>query len=406
MDCSCVSDLLFAPPALPLWTPGFAFPDWAYKPESSPGSRQIQLWHFILELLQKEEYQGVIAWQGDYGEFVIKDPDEVARLWGIRKCKPHMNYDKLSRALRYYYNKRILHKTKGKRFTYKFNFSKVVLVNYPLLDMAAAATGSPLLLTPGPFSGAPGPDAPPLTPEESQGVGRPCSPPRWTNCAWTAPSHFWVPVPPPPATPSPPACWVLMAAPSLSTPGTLTHTSRAPSPSCPPLSTHHTCTPAPWGPWATCPLQEGPGEAPWLHPCWLQQGRAWALSARRGWQWPLAWPCRGLQAQRPHWVGRRTAIPSWRSLTSAAAVLTAKAMRLHQCPPRPSQAKGGAEQAYGASAGDQAVTRDALPALPSKPAQGPGQPLAPSWPPPTPRRRPSPLRSGEEHDGLSPPGTI
>ncbi|TNN32930.1 ETS domain-containing transcription factor ERF [Liparis tanakae] len=77
----------------------FAFPDWAYKPESSPGSRQIQLWHFILELLRKEEYHDVIAWQGDYGEFVIKDPDEVARLWGARKCKPQMNYDKLSRAL-------------------------------------------------------------------------------------------------------------------------------------------------------------------------------------------------------------------------------------------------------------------------------------------------------------------
>ncbi|KAJ1133100.1 hypothetical protein NDU88_011398 [Pleurodeles waltl] len=114
---------------------GFAFPDWAYKPESSPGSRQIQLWHFILELLRKEEYHDVIAWQGDYGEFVIKDPDEVARLWGVRKCKPQMNYDKLSRALRYYYNKRILHKTKGKRFTYKFNFNKLVLVNYPFIDM-------------------------------------------------------------------------------------------------------------------------------------------------------------------------------------------------------------------------------------------------------------------------------
>lgn len=83
-----------------LLCPGFAFPDWAYKPESSPGSRQIQLWHFILELLRKEEYHDVIAWQGDYGEFVIKDPDEVARLWGARKCKPQMNYDKLSRALR------------------------------------------------------------------------------------------------------------------------------------------------------------------------------------------------------------------------------------------------------------------------------------------------------------------
>ncbi|CAO2598647.1 ETS translocation variant 3-like protein [Lemmus lemmus] len=75
--------------------PGLAFPNWAYKTESSPGSRQIQLWHFILELLQKEEFRHVIAWQqGEYGEFVIKDPDEVARLWGRR-----MNYDKLSQAL-------------------------------------------------------------------------------------------------------------------------------------------------------------------------------------------------------------------------------------------------------------------------------------------------------------------
>ncbi|XP_049587646.1 ETS domain-containing transcription factor ERF-like [Syngnathus scovelli] len=163
MDCNCVSDLLL-PPVPALWTPGFAFPDWAYKPESSPGSRQIQLWHFILELLQKEEYQGVIAWQGDYGEFVIKDPDEVARLWGIRKCKPHMNYDKLSRALRYYYNKRILHKTKGKRFTYKFNFSKVVLVNYPILDMA----NSPFFLAQNHFNGGSG--APDCTPEAIQSL--------------------------------------------------------------------------------------------------------------------------------------------------------------------------------------------------------------------------------------------
>ncbi|KAL0962377.1 hypothetical protein UPYG_G00339290 [Umbra pygmaea] len=132
---------------------GFAFPDWAYKPESSPGSRQIQLWHFILELLRKEEYQEVIAWQGDYGEFVIKDPDEVARLWGARKCKPQMNYDKLSRALRYYYNKRILHKTKGKRFTYKFNFNKLVLVNYPFIDMGSGR-GVPQSAPPVPTGGS------------------------------------------------------------------------------------------------------------------------------------------------------------------------------------------------------------------------------------------------------------
>nr|XP_038023827.1 ETS translocation variant 3-like protein isoform X2 [Anas platyrhynchos] len=144
MQCGCV------PPPLPTlpgsyWVPGLAFPDWAYKAESSPGSRQIQLWHFILELLQKEEFRHVIAWQqGEYGEFVIKDPDEVARLWGRRKCKPQMNYDKLSRALRYYYNKRILHKTKGKRFTYRFNFSKLIFVNCPLWD----ARCPPLLAPP------------------------------------------------------------------------------------------------------------------------------------------------------------------------------------------------------------------------------------------------------------------
>ncbi|GAA6090891.1 ETS domain-containing transcription factor ERF-like [Tachysurus ichikawai] len=108
------------------------FPDWAYKPAWSQGSRQVQLWHFLLELLGRGE-GGVITWGGEWGEFVIQDPERLAKLWGERKGKLHMNYDKLSRALRYYYNKRILHKTKGKRFTYKFNFSKLILVNYPSL---------------------------------------------------------------------------------------------------------------------------------------------------------------------------------------------------------------------------------------------------------------------------------
>lgn len=31
----------------------------------------------------------------------LTDPDEVARRWGERKAKPNMNYDKLSRALRW-----------------------------------------------------------------------------------------------------------------------------------------------------------------------------------------------------------------------------------------------------------------------------------------------------------------
>ncbi|XP_042354090.1 ETS domain-containing transcription factor ERF-like [Plectropomus leopardus] len=128
MQCSCSSAAGHL--SSPYWSRTVLFPDWAYKPAWSPGSRQVQLWHFLLELLGRGE-GGAIGWGGEWGEFVIRDPERLARLWGERKGKPHMNYDKLSRALRYYYNKRILHKTKGKRFTYKFNFSKLILVNYP-----------------------------------------------------------------------------------------------------------------------------------------------------------------------------------------------------------------------------------------------------------------------------------
>lgn len=45
----------------------------------------------------------IIRWRGAKGEFRFVNPEEVARLWGQKKHKPTMNYEKLSRALRYYY---------------------------------------------------------------------------------------------------------------------------------------------------------------------------------------------------------------------------------------------------------------------------------------------------------------
>ncbi|XP_022817556.1 ETS-like protein pointed isoform X2 [Spodoptera litura] len=80
----------------------------------------IQLWQFLLELLTDKSCQGFISWTGDGWEFKLTDPDEVARRWGIRKNKPKMNYEKLSRGLRYYYDKNIIHKTAGKRYVYRF----------------------------------------------------------------------------------------------------------------------------------------------------------------------------------------------------------------------------------------------------------------------------------------------
>nr|CAD7266649.1 unnamed protein product [Timema shepardi] len=86
------------------------------------GSGQIQLWQFLLEMLADSSNAACITWEGTNGEFKLTDPDEVARRWGERKSKPNMNYDKLSRALRYYYDKNIMTKVHGKRYAYKFDF--------------------------------------------------------------------------------------------------------------------------------------------------------------------------------------------------------------------------------------------------------------------------------------------
>ncbi|KAM5132289.1 Friend leukemia integration 1 transcription factor-like [Mantella aurantiaca] len=95
---------------------------------SNPGDGQIQLWQFLLELLSDSGNSGCIAWEGVNGEFKMTDPDEVARRWGERKSKPNMNYDKLSRALRYYYDKNIMSKVHGKRYAYRFDFQGIQLV--------------------------------------------------------------------------------------------------------------------------------------------------------------------------------------------------------------------------------------------------------------------------------------
>ena len=87
---------------------------------SQPGSGPIQLWQFLLELLTDRDCQNCIAWTGREWEFKLIDPEEVARRWGSRKNKPKMNYEKLSRGLRYYYDKNIIHKVPGKRYVYRF----------------------------------------------------------------------------------------------------------------------------------------------------------------------------------------------------------------------------------------------------------------------------------------------
>ncbi|XP_054712474.1 DNA-binding protein Ets97D-like isoform X2 [Uloborus diversus] len=82
---------------------------------------QIQLWQFLLELLTDKDHSDFIQWVGNEGEFKLINPEMVAQLWGQRKNKPTMNYEKLSRALRYYYDGEMIAKV---------SINELLFINY------------------------------------------------------------------------------------------------------------------------------------------------------------------------------------------------------------------------------------------------------------------------------------
>ncbi|KAG7275908.1 hypothetical protein CRUP_011358 [Coryphaenoides rupestris] len=112
---------------------------------SSPGNRtgnngQIQLWQFLLELLTDKDARDCISWLGEEGEFKLNQPELVAQKWGLRKNKPTMNYEKLSRALRYYYDGDMISKVQGKRFVYKFVCDLRTLIGYSAAELNGLVT--------------------------------------------------------------------------------------------------------------------------------------------------------------------------------------------------------------------------------------------------------------------------
>ncbi|XP_037956142.1 DNA-binding protein Ets97D-like [Teleopsis dalmanni] len=102
----------------------------------SGNNGQVQLWQFLLDILTDREHTNIIQWVGTEGEFKLIDPERVARLWGERKNKPAMNYEKLSRALRYYYDGDMISKVNGKRFAYKFDCDLKLLLGYNASELS------------------------------------------------------------------------------------------------------------------------------------------------------------------------------------------------------------------------------------------------------------------------------
>ncbi|XP_007893578.1 ETS homologous factor isoform X4 [Callorhinchus milii] len=82
----------------------------------------IHLWEFILNILQNPDVNpGLLKWEDrTEGTFRFLKSDSVAQLWGQKKNNSTMTYEKLSRAMRYYYKKGILERMDGRRLVYKF----------------------------------------------------------------------------------------------------------------------------------------------------------------------------------------------------------------------------------------------------------------------------------------------
>ncbi|XP_065070980.1 ETS-related transcription factor Elf-4-like [Rhopilema esculentum] len=81
-----------------------------------------QLYQFLMDLLRDEDYSPqFIEWVSrDEKVFRLVDSAAVARMWGECKNRENMTYEKMSRALRYYYENGILERVPNCRLHYRF----------------------------------------------------------------------------------------------------------------------------------------------------------------------------------------------------------------------------------------------------------------------------------------------
>merc|ERR1712032_1351461 len=98
------------------------------KPSRNPIPQQrkkgstLKISQWIVELLRNPETNpSVIMWEDEpAGKFRVINSNAFAALWAKVKKNPAMNYEKLSRAMRYYYRNKEIEMVKGERLTYKF----------------------------------------------------------------------------------------------------------------------------------------------------------------------------------------------------------------------------------------------------------------------------------------------
>merc|ERR1712038_1012853 len=98
------------------------------RPSKNPVPQQrkkgstLKISQWIVKLLRDPETNpSVIMWEDEpEGKFRVTNSTAFAQLWAVEKKNPAMNYEKLSRAMRYYYRNKEIEMVKGERLTYKF----------------------------------------------------------------------------------------------------------------------------------------------------------------------------------------------------------------------------------------------------------------------------------------------
>ncbi|XP_060066285.1 GA-binding protein alpha chain-like [Ylistrum balloti] len=89
------------------------------------GAKNILLWKFLLDELA-DAHQKHIRWIScKEGTFRFVDTAEISKMWGAKKRKNDMNFEKLSRGIRHYYKSGFMRREDGTRLVYKFNWKKV-----------------------------------------------------------------------------------------------------------------------------------------------------------------------------------------------------------------------------------------------------------------------------------------
>lgn len=91
--------------------------DLPFYPEKS--GAKIMFWMFILKLLSVSCYRHIVSWTWEEWEFVIKNPAELSRMWGLQKHNLRMRCNYIAAYMEYYHKKNIIHKTAGKQ-VYRF----------------------------------------------------------------------------------------------------------------------------------------------------------------------------------------------------------------------------------------------------------------------------------------------